>query len=82
MLPVLKRFHVHTRGRLAPVASWLTAMVDLFNEELAGLLRERDARIAPMLARGDAESVFEDRGLEVLSECPALLPPKIVQLGL
>lgn len=39
-------FDVHTRGRLSPVARWLTAMVRLYREELLDLLHERDALLA------------------------------------
>ena len=83
LLPLLRRWRVRTGGRLAPVASWLSAMVHLFGQELAQLLDERDARMAPLLqgrSRAETEAVFEDRSLDVISECPALLAPKISQL--
>lgn len=83
LLPHLRRWQVRTGGRLAPVASWLNAMVALYADELAQLLRERDARMAPLLQgrrRAETEAVFEDRSLDVLSTCPALLAPKISQL--
>ena len=50
MRAALRRFEVRTHGRLAPVANWLTAMVRLFNEDLAELLRERDVLMATALA--------------------------------
>ncbi len=83
LLPRLRRWQVQTGGRLAPVACWLSAMVALYRDELVQLLRERDARLAPRLqgrTRADREAVFEDRSLDVISECPALLAPKIAQL--
>lgn len=83
LLPHLRRWQVRTGGRLVPVARWLNAMVALYADELAQLLHERDARMAPLLqgrSRAEAESVFEDRSLDVLSTCPALLAPKISQL--
>jgi hypothetical protein len=58
-------------------------MVALYRDELVQLLRERDALLAPRLqgcTRADREAVFEDRSLDVISECPALLAPKIAQL--
>jgi len=82
MRAALQRFEVRTHGRLAPVASWLTAMVRLFNAELADLLRERDALMVPRFQRDGREVVLEDRRLDVLNECPAQLAPKIRQLGL
>lgn len=83
LLPRLRGWRVQTGGRLAPVARWLSAMVALYADELAGLLRERDARMSPLLqgrSRAEAEAVFEDRSLDLISECPALLAPKISQL--
>ena len=83
LLPVLRRWQVGTGGRLAPVAQWLNAMVALYADELAQLLHERDAIMAPLLqgrSRAETEAVFEDRSLDVISECPALLAPKISQL--
>jgi hypothetical protein len=81
---LLQGFELRTRGRLAPVAAWIVAMVALFADELAALLRARDAALAPRLqglSRRQADAVLEDRSLELLSECPALLAPKILQLG-
>lgn len=84
LLPALKAFRLRTHGRMAPVATWLGAMVALFADELAALIRARDAALAPRLegrTRREADGVFEDRSLDVLSECPAQLAPKIYQLG-
>ena len=58
-------------------------MVTLYRDELVQLLHARDARLAPRLqgrSRAEREAVFEDRSLDVISECPALLAPKIAQL--
>lgn len=83
LVPHLRRWQVRTGGRLAPVATWLRAMVALYADELAQLLRERDARMAPLLqgrSRAGREAVLEDRSLDVISTCPAQLAPKISQL--
>lgn len=78
----LKSFDIRCGGRLAPVARWLTAMVVLFADDLQNLLQARDAVLAPHLsAAACADRVFEDRELEVLSECPALLAPRVMQLA-
>jgi hypothetical protein len=82
MWTALQRFEVRTRGRMAPVATWITAMVQLFNDELAALLRERDVLMASRIAHQGRAVALEDRRLDVVNECPALLAPKIVQLGL
>lgn len=82
MLPALRRFAVHARGRMAPVARWLTAMVRLYGDDIAVLLQARDARLAPLMAREGRDTVFENRELEVLSECPAQLPLKLAHMGM
>lgn len=73
---------VRRGGRLAPLARWLTAMVQLFADELAALLRARDAALEPHLRRRAAEQVWEDRTLEVLSATDAALAPRLRRLGL
>jgi hypothetical protein len=78
----LSDFRIRTLGRLAPVAQWLTAMVHLFAGELVTLLRARDAKLAPRMAREPVDSVWSDRRLDVLSACPASLPERLSALGL
>ncbi|MEW6695528.1 hypothetical protein Tther_00258 [Tepidimonas thermarum] len=79
----LPRFRIAARGgRLAPLARWLTAMVQLFADEIAALLRARDAALAPHLRHRPAEDVLEDRSLEVLSAADAALAPHLQRLGL
>jgi hypothetical protein len=76
----LSHFSVSTHGRMAPVALWLTAMVRLFAPQIATLVRRRDAVMARRHAlQGDA--AFEDRRLDVITECAASLPQRIMQLG-
>lgn len=82
IVKVLPQFEVRTRGRLAPVASWLSAMVRLFAPQIAAMVRQRDAVMAPHIDKLGREAVFEDRQLDVLTECPALLPAHIRRLGL
>lgn len=79
----LPAFRLAARGgRLAPLARWLTAMVQLFADELAAPLRARDAALKPHLRRRPAEQVWEDRTLEVLSTTDAALAPRLRRLGL
>ncbi|MDE3010364.1 MAG: hypothetical protein KGI67_05705 [Pseudomonadota bacterium] len=70
-------FRCTTAGRLAPVARWVSACVQAYAPVVDALLRDRDQRVAR--SRGAAaslETVFEDRSLEVLTECSvALVPP-------
>jgi hypothetical protein len=48
---------------------WLTAMLKLFAPTVSVLLTERDAKIAEWTSRYPDRDCFEDRELEVTSEC-------------
>lgn len=85
----LAAFRLRGRGRLAPVAAWLEAMVRLYRDDLARLARRRDALIARRLAgthgaggagRVDRETLFEDRRLDVVAERRIDLPARAAQL--
>ncbi|MBN8486998.1 MAG: hypothetical protein J0M20_04580 [Burkholderiales bacterium] len=64
----IDRFAPRTRGRLAPVARWLGAMVLLHRPALKAMLRRRDAIVVRQLQRQAAEAFFEDRRHDVLTE--------------
>jgi len=83
VLTKLERFSVRTQGRLAPVARWLTAMVQLFQPQLRTLLHDRDAALKRFIdahATHDRSAVLADRAIDVLSETPAHLPTRIAEL--
>ena len=82
IVEALPQFEIRTRGRLAPVASWLSAMVRLFAPQIAAMVRARDAVMAAHIDKLGREAAFEDRQLDVVTECPALLAQHIQQLGL
>jgi hypothetical protein len=67
VIRALGRFRPVTRGRLAPVARWLGAMVHLHADLLARLAVERDAVIARLTRHVDVETLFEDHRRDVLS---------------
>jgi hypothetical protein len=67
MRVALRGFTVETRGRLAPVARWLSAMVRLYEAELTDLFRLRDLRLK---ASGGAT---DDRRIDLLAGCPVNL---------
>jgi len=48
---------------------WLSHMLILFKPQILSLLEQRDARITTWTARNPGLDVFEDRALEVTSEC-------------
>lgn len=51
-----------------PTNRWLTAMLRLFRPQIEVLLHQRDMQLAAWRAEHPETDVFEDRGLEVLSE--------------
>lgn len=81
VVSALARFQVQTRGRLAPVARWLTAMVQLFQPQLEALLAERDRAMAAHTRQQTQAQVWANRDIDVLSTTPADLHQRIQQLG-
>ena len=78
----LKRFEVTTRSRLAPVARWVTAMVQLYADDLQELLRKRDQKLQQLreqTAQTRAQ-IFEDRRWHVFSHMPIDLQNKVQTL--
>lgn len=71
----LPRLALRAHGPLAPVARWLTAMVHLYDDVIADLLRERDRVLA-----GD-EAALDDRTLHVVSERAVDLPARLQDLA-
>jgi hypothetical protein len=78
---LLEPFHVHSRGRMAPVSRWITAMVRLYRPQIGQLLRRRDACMARRSAQGGMEALWEDRRLDVVSQRRISLIQRIQQLG-
>lgn len=74
LTPDLQRWGVHTAGRLAPVARWLTAMVRLYANRIASLLHERDAVLQAHAQRHqqNLSKARADRSLHIVSDM--LLP--------
>ena len=81
IVAALPRFEVRTHGRLAPVADWLSAMVQLFAPQIATLVRRRDAVMARHVTRLGREAALEDRQMDVVTECRVSLPQRIRQLS-
>ena len=51
------------------VNRWITQCIRLFQPQLQWLVYRRDARLRSLAAVRDVERVFEDRRVEILSEC-------------
>lgn len=81
LVAALPGFRPRTHGRLAPLATWLSAMVVLYADTLATLLRRRDAMVARRLQATPAEQLFEDRRLDVITETQVSLPRRLQQLA-
>ena len=83
MIEHLPRFNVDHTAEDDLVNRFVTAMVALYREELAGLLRERDARQAELVAQLGEEAAYEkESGVEVLSSVPIDLDAKLESLEL
>lgn len=81
LIAALACFQPRTAGRLAPVARWLAAMVQLYAGVLAGLLHRRDRLVARRLAHTPAETLFEDRRLDVITATQVALPARLQRLA-
>jgi hypothetical protein len=80
MIAHLDRFNVDHTPEDDAVNRFLTAMVALYRDELAQLLRERDARIAHLRERSVTGSIYES-GNDVLATIPIDIDAKIDSLG-
>lgn len=78
--PALQGFALAQRGRLAPLARWLQALVRLHAEEIEALLHERDARLQRAAAGRTLDAVLADRRLELLSLADIDLARRIAAL--
>ncbi len=66
MLPRLETFALTARGRMAPVARWIEAMVRFYQSSIVDLMQERDAWLA---ARGPGkDNVLDDRSIHIVNE--------------
>lgn len=77
----LAHWQIRSRGRLAPVARWVTAMVHLHRAELERLCSERDAALQRLAGPHQAEHVLEDRQHDVLAEVPVDLASRLGTLA-
>ncbi|WP_172121633.1 MULTISPECIES: hypothetical protein [unclassified Devosia] len=65
-IPLLERFDMQMPRPSYLVNRWLTAIIVAYGEQIADLLRQRDAALAE--GGGDIDAHRQDRSLEVLSE--------------
>ncbi len=69
VIGMLERFRIDHAHPSWPVNRWITAMVRLFRPHIESLLLERDEAIARWAREHPDRDAFEDRELEITSEC-------------
>ena len=75
------QFRLQTQGRMAPVARWLEAMVQLYGEELLALLQTRDAVVQGLASSASQRRrLFADRQHHILCSLPVSLQDKVSRL--
>lgn len=80
MKAILVNYRIEVRGRLAPVARWLTAMVTLFSADIASAIQERDLIMDEKISLIGRKAALEDRNLDVISERAVSLPAQLRKL--
>jgi uncharacterized protein DUF6969 len=80
VIHMLDRFTLDAAEPAGPVNAWLTALVRLYQPEIATLLRRRDDAIMDPRRRRRRVDVFEDPKLEVLSSLAIDLEQKLSAL--
>lgn len=70
VIAMLNRFDVTVEQPSADLNRWVSAMIRLFQPQIAALLRERDAVIAQWRIDYPERDVFEDRQLQIISQVP------------
>lgn len=63
-----------------PANRWITALVRLFRPQIVALLQERDAAIGRWTRAHPDAYVYEDRGLEVASQCFIAVEEQIAEV--
>ena len=74
----IQGFEMVTKGRMALVTKWISALIKLFATEIEGLILERDQKIAQLVAKqGNRELVLNSKKYHVLTECKVDLMGRI-----
>ena len=82
MIAHLADFNVDATKEDSLVNRFVTAMVALYRDEIAQLLRERDAHQAQLVEEHGEKGYEKASGIEVLSQIPINLDAKIASLDL
>jgi hypothetical protein len=66
----IQGFEMVTKGRMALVTKWISALIKLFATEIEDLILERDQKIARLVEeQGNRELVLNSKKHHVLTEC-------------
>jgi len=82
VISMLDQFEVDLVPPSWPVNIWLTAMVKLFRPQIISLIRERDKGINTWGVENMGKDIFEDRGLEIISETDISVETQIAAIEL
>lgn len=82
MIEHLPDFNVDHTAEDDLVNRFVTAMVALYRDEIAELIRERDVRQAQLVAEFGDEAYTKASGVEVLSQIPIDLDAKLSSIDL
>ena len=64
-----QQFSVKAHGRAAPIARWVTALMQLYGMEIAELARQRDAKLDRLTSAGQSKKILQqDRRVRILSQ--------------
>ncbi len=64
-----QQFSVKAHGRAAPIARWVTALMQLYGMEIAELARQRDEKLDQLTSAGQSKKILQqDRRVRVLSQ--------------
>ena len=75
-----QQFGVQAHGRVAPIARWLTALMQLYAAEIAELARLRDQKLDQLASAGQSKKFLkQDRRVRVLSQRRVNLLSKLNQ---
>lgn len=73
-------FQLTCKGRLAPVARWISALLNLYEPQIKKLVKRRDAVMRRRSQKSGWDALCEDRKLDVVTQCKLNLPEKVQQL--
>ena len=81
VIRLLDRFVIDHAYPSWPVNRWITAMMVLFRPTIEALLRERDAALEAWRIKYPDRDVYEDRDLEIMSQCRIAIDEQIAAIG-